>query len=338
MGVFNWLFGGRETSVEDERLKIAIDHVIRCADPRLEFISGARQRLAPAVAHALDFARDAVAMLPPGIEMSPEKWSASPLLRALFATPEDIVTTLSRSEDLQAFMETAESDSIETVHALLGATKLERRVFGSAMEGEILRSDVPKLTVSFTDRRLAGFAGDEVGMRCKLEEFVLEQLVLTTMHVVADTKKHLDKLGTYRRLLQTRLQLLERSGAGLDTRVGSGSCVPADLDLVRTELAANQVQINELQARGSGLEAHVDLLVDAFRDAEAIIRPARLSLRLNAMNTVVGPEVANASELDLVEFSTVNPDRPRRVGLFVSFPRASFVARKLDLNAALRSL
>lgn len=338
MGMFDWLFGGRETLVEGERLKSAIDQVIQSADPRLKLVSGARQRLAPAVSEALTFAHDAVANLPPGIELSPAKWSGTPLLRAMFAGPADITATLSASEDLQAFLQTAESGDFDTLHGLLAATRIERRVLGSAMEGEILRSDVAKITVSFTDFRLAGFAGDEAGIRRKLEEFILEQLVLTTLHDVADTKEHLVKLGTYRQLLQTRLRLLEQSGAGLEARVGGSPCVQADLDRLRTDLAANEAQMNELGARGSGLDAHVELLVKALHDAEAIIRPTRVSLRLNAMNTVVGSNVADASELELVEFSTVNPGRPRRVGVLVSFPRNAFVERRLDLNAALRAL
>lgn len=338
MGMFDWLFGGRETVVEDERLKAAIDQVIHSADPRLKLVSGARQRLAPAVADALTFARDAVASLPSGIELSQENWSASPLLRAFFAAPGDIGSTLSASEDLQAFLQTAESRDFDTLHGLLAATRVERRVLGSAMEGEILRSDVAKVTISFTDFRLAGFAGDDVGIRRKLEDLILEQLVLTTLHEVANARKHLEKLGTHQQLLQTRLRLLEQSGAGLAARVEGGPCVQTDLDRVRTELAANEAQMHELGAPGGGLEAHIDLLIKAMQDAEAIIQPARTSVRLNAMNTVVGEDVAEATELELVEFSTVNPGRPRRVGVLVSFPRTAFVERRVDLDAALRSL
>ncbi|MGL1833743.1 hypothetical protein ACKVEX_09065 [Rhodocyclaceae bacterium SMB388] len=90
--------------------------------------------------------------------------------------------------------------------------------------------------------------------------------------------------------------------------------------------------------RKTDLESIDALPFAAIAEADPIIEPERVSVRLNAMNTLVGADVANASELELVEFSTVNPGRPRRVGVLVSFPRESFDERRVDLDAALRSL
>ena len=61
-------------------------------------------------------------------------------------------------------------------------------------------------------------------------------------------------------------------------------------------------------------------------------------MRLNAMNIVVGPEVPDGSDIRLVEFSTANPERPRRVGFLAHFPRSAFVEKTVDFDALLRSI
>jgi hypothetical protein len=111
-----------------------------------------------------------------------------------------------------------------------------------------------------------------------------------------------------------------------------------DLEHLRSQLAANEAELNEIKPAGVGLESYLNPVIEALHNAESIIQPKAVTLRLNAMNIIVGPDVLNASEITLVEFSTVNPGRPRRVGFLAHFPRSSVVERAVDLDALLRSI
>ncbi|MDQ5902919.1 MAG: hypothetical protein QG672_506 [Pseudomonadota bacterium] len=338
MGFFDWLFSNGASTEGGERLKAAVDRVIEGTDPRLKAISGARDRLAPAVEHALAYAHEIIARIPAGVELTPENWSATPLLKAFFTRPADIAETLSISQDLRNFLKTNEATGIETLFAVVAATRVERTVLGSVMEGDILRQDVAQKAVSFTDFRVAGFCRSEADVRRLLEDFVLEQLVLAALRDVASNKQRSDQLGAYRQLLLTRLRLLEQSGAGVNTMLDTERHESTDLGRLRSQLAANEAELNELKPAGVGLEAYLDPVIEALHNAESIIRPKVVSLRLNAMNIIVGPEAIDSSEISLVEFSTVNPDRPRRVGFLVQFPRSTIVERAVDLDALLRSI
>lgn len=336
MGLFDWLFGDRHNG--DERLRAAVDKVIAGTDPRLKAVSGARERLTPAVEQALIYAHEAVGKIPAGIELTPENWSREPLLRAFFTRPADIAGTLSASQDLRDFIKTPAAVGLQTLHGVVAGTRVERTVLGQAMEGEMLRQDVAQRTVSFTDLRIAGFAASEAEIRSLLEDFVLEQLVLAALRDMAGNKQRSDQLGAWRQLLQTRLRLLEQSGAGLESRLEGGSREAPDLAQLRRQLAENEAELAAIRPSGNGFERSLDPVLEALRNAGEIIQPKRLNLRLNAMNILVGPEVADAAEIELVEFSTVNPDRPRRVGFLASFPRSAYVERTVDLDALMRSI
>jgi len=333
MGFFDWLFGRREGGDGDERLSAAVDRVIEGIDPRLKAIGDARERLAPAVAAALDYARRLVDGVPPCIETTPEAWSASPMLRAMFARPADLADTLSNSPDLREFLGSSQARSIETVHCIVAATRAERTVFGVAMEGDILRQDIVQKTVGFSNFRLLGFSPTEELLRARIEDIVLETLVLVALRDIARKKQRGERLGAYRQLLLTRLRVMEQSGAGLDAMHASHSRAEGEIERLHDELAANEMELTAFKSVGSGIDANLELLIQALHDAESVIGAQQLSFRLDSMNIVVGAEVADASTIELIEFSTANPDRPRRVAFLAAFPRDSVVARRMDYDA-----
>jgi hypothetical protein len=338
MGFFDWLFGSAGVGSGDSRVMAAVDRVIEGTDPRLKAVSGARERLAPAVEKALAYVDSTLVAIPAGVELSPENWSATPLLRAFFTRPADIPAAIAASRDVREFLKQPASTGMDVLHGVVAATRVERTVLGHAMEGDMLRQDVAQKTVSFSDLRIAGFTADEATLRGRLSDFVLEQLVLAALRGIADNRQRSGQLEAYRQLLQTRLRLLEQSAGGLDAVLEGAAEELPDIARLRGQLAANEAELSAIRPAGGGLESCLDPVIAALHDAESIIRPKLLTLRLNAMNILVGDDVADAADIRLVEFSTANPERPRRVGFLAHFPRSAFVEKVVDFDALLRSI
>ena len=156
-------------------------------------MSGARERLSPAVEHALAYAHGAVSHIPAGIELTPDNWGRTPLLRAFSRARAMSARRSRQSQDLRDFMKSPAASGMETLHCVVAATRVERTVLGHAMEGEMLRQDVAQRTVSFSDMRIAGFTATEDVLRAGLEDFVLEQLVLAALRDVAENRQRSDQ-------------------------------------------------------------------------------------------------------------------------------------------------
>ena len=338
MGFFDWLFGKRPCCESDARLKEAVDRVIQGTDPRLKAIGNVRERLAPAVAVALDYVHELAGSIPTCIEITPEAWARSAMLRAMFVRPADVADTLSNSHDLREFLGSPQALGMETIYCVVGATRVERTVFGAAMEGDILRQDIVQKTVGFDDFRLVGFSQTEELLRERIEDIALEGLLLAALRDIADNKQRGERLESYRQLLLTRLRLMEQSGAGLDAMLKSATWEGRDIDRLRLQLAENEAELTALKAPGGGLEATLVAVIGALHNAESVIQPQQISLRLNTMNILVGADVRDASTIELIEFSTVNPDHPRRVAFPVAFPRHSVVERQVNFDAMLQML
>ena len=339
MTFFDWLFGRSDAADgENERLEAALDKVIETVDPRLKAVSNARERLRPSVLAALEWAQRGVDRLPTSLELSEANWSNSALLRAFFVRPADVADTLARSQDLREFLGSKEALGSETLYGILAATRVERTVLGSAMQNGMLRQDVAQRTVSFRDFRVAGFTRTEDEIRRGLADFVVEQAVLAALREIAGNRERSDQLDAYQQLLQMRLRLLEQGEEGCDPLRDPADRQPMDVDRLKSELAANEAELTALRSGNIGFDGVLDTVAGALDRVREIIAPQRIALRLNAMNIVVGEEETNASDLELVEFSTLNPDRPRRVGIFVHFSRFSVPERKVDLDALMRTI
>lgn len=270
--------------------------------------------------------------------MSAENWRREPLLRAFFVRPDEISDALSRSQDLRDFLGSPAASGLGEIHCAFAATRVERKALGPAMENGVLRQDVARTTVSFTDFRLVGFSATEEALRRQIEEIVLEELVLVALRKITERKAQGADLIAYQQLLKARLRFMEQSGAGLDAALASEQRPARDLQQLRHELAKNEAELNAIQAASIGLGATIEATISALQGAEAIIRPEQITLHLNAMNIIVGESDEDASTIRLMEVSTINPDRPRRVAFLARFPRQSVVTKRADFDALLRSI
>lgn len=338
MGFFDWLLGGRTPSCGgDERLQAAVARVIGSIDPRLQFLDNAVSRLCPAVTHALEYADQVVECIPPRVEMDPHGWAQSPVLRSVFARPADVMETLAASVDLQDFLASPAAAGLERVFCMVAATRVEQNVLGVALDGDQLRQDVPRTTVSFQHFRLFAFAADESGLFQRIHELVLEGLVMAALQNIAVRQRHSDKLTFDHHLLQNRLSLLERSRPGLEA-LECHSWRGRDLDGLRRQLADNEAALAQRSVVGSGLEMILETVIETLLSAEEVIHARRFSLRVNAMNILLDAGADDALTVPLIEFSTPKAVGTRRSAFLASFTRDEVVEKKLDFAAGMRLL
>lgn len=338
MGFFDWLLGGRSASCAgDERLQAAVARVIGSVDPRLQFLDDVSSRLCPAVTHALKYADQVVACIPPCVDMNSLAWSQNPVLRAVFARPADVAETLSASVDLQDFLASPAAVGLERIRCMVAATRVEQNVLGIALEGDQLRQDVPQTTVSFQHFRLFAFAADEAALFRRIHELVLEGLVMAALQEIAVRQRQSDRLPFDHQLLQTRLSLLERSRPGLDA-LECHSWRGRDLDGLRRQLADNEAALVKRSASGAGLEMVLAAVIETLLAAERVIHARRLVLCVNPMNVLVDAGKDDALSIPLIEFSTPTAIGTRRSAFLASFARDAVVERRLDFAAGMRLL
>lgn len=158
-------------------LQAALDHVTEMVDPLLHVLPNLQRNLAPAVDHALTYCAELVATLPGPLDINRRAFGAEPMVHALFATAADIDEMLARCQTLRNFLDRPEAALEDHFFAMLAARRQQKKQFGMAQLGEIIRNDVPQEILYFSDQTLVEPCVDLESTRQRLRTKALESLV-----------------------------------------------------------------------------------------------------------------------------------------------------------------
>ena len=340
MAMFDWLRGRkRANGSDDESTRAAVERIVQLSNPRLRFARNYTRRLAPAVRTAMAYARELVARAVPAREGNASTWQAEPCIRCFFATAQDLAAAFSRSPEVRGWFD--HNPGAQEICAVLSMELVERRILGVALEGGVLRRDVPQTTVSFTDYRVRICAGTEAELWEDLERRIVDQLALAAIATVTHDESRREALEQERALLRTRLRLLQSKGAGLS---GLGLRVNpqlGELGRVQMDLALNEENLRSLAAGSEGLEHQVEKLQLVLGNPAEHFNVASRRIRVDNMNIML-PE--NSTEpgatLDLQVAKVPIPDGPPELRTFVlvRFRRAELLPRGELLSQAARML
>jgi hypothetical protein len=298
------LLGGRRTvqdaDGEPDRAQLAeaVGRIVALS-PHLRMARRYEARLEPAVKVALRYVAGLVAAIPPAREASAAAWSHDPAIRAFFTGAETVAPVLSRSRDLRAFFE--QNPALPEAWAVLGMAIHEKRVLGAALEGETMRRDVVQETVGFSDHQIRMCGRSEAELRAEIVRRLVAQLGLQGMARYAAQQTQRGLLESERALLRTRLQLLERKGAGVGTLFGGDEEADAgQLARLQEAIAENEAAVERLGLRSEALDRELAEVCAVLADPAAHLFVSTRRCVLNRMNVVLPP--ASAEEGDEVVF------------------------------------
>ncbi|MBF6991442.1 MULTISPECIES: hypothetical protein [Cupriavidus] len=348
MTVLNWLRrrGKHSDGARDAERAALAERVTRLC-PYVRLVGGYRKRLAPALAIADRYVRDVVAGLPPASPASEATWNSDPYIHAFFATAQDVMPVFSRSSDLRDYF--SGSASATEAYCVLGMEKQERRTLGVALEGDVMRTEVPQTTVSFVDHRVRICAATEAALREEIACRMLDQFALQALAEVAGGTTRRDRIEREQALLTTRLHLLEKQGVGMRSVLGESADTQADeSERLREQVAQNEAALAALSeteapdapgGRAGMPDRQLQALVDVLTHAEASFVVEREAVRLSPMNIVVPPGSAGPGA-DLQLMTARVPGNPPLVRTFslVCVARAGMLSPMQLLDEAARML
>lgn len=143
----------------------------------LRVAPGFEQRLSGPLQHAQAYCEGLVAGLPGPVDINRKAFANDPLVHALFATADDIVQMLGRSEAVRDFLADAHSGESDHFYAMLAARRQHKTQLGMKQQGEVIRTDVPQTVLYFSGQTLIEpdieLESTLRGLRCKALESLL---------------------------------------------------------------------------------------------------------------------------------------------------------------------
>lgn len=334
--LFQSIFGGAadvDGRYPERVVDAAIERALDGTDPRLRILPGYRKRLRPLVIHAVDHVVRLVEGLPSPAELSRKGYGADPRLSAFFASADHLTEVVNADRALSDFLARTEAGVAERIIALLVTVKQERKVLGVALEGEILKRDVPQITVSFANHRVVDPAITEEETRRLLKRRAFDHLLGIALGRIAPARKKRAGLEQQRTLLRRKLMTF-RSGRW-DFDETRGRAVP-DVAALETQLGEIEVQLQGLGADAGVLQFHLDILSEVLSQAEQELWARPVSLILDSMNIKRDHARGNAHEVALQELHSASGRTA--ILLPVVVPRSELLTRPDLITEAQRYL
>ena len=281
----------------------AIERVVRGTDPRLRMARHYQKKLWPAVERALEHVIALVDGLPPPVVIERRAFTADPRLRALFASSQQLREILSFGEELIHYRRRIGGGLPTDLYAVLRTERIEKAVLGVALEGNIIRRDVPQVTVNFQNHRIAFPTGSETKTRREIKKRAFDYLIQTALERLVAARASKQQLEQQQRqLLQKKSKLTRSAKAGSEPATApqaTATNTPAAIDRRLREIEAELVQA---RVGATSLEDHLAKVVDILGEPENHLRLHRVSLTLDHMNVKVDQNASsNAATLTFDE-------------------------------------
>jgi len=288
-----------------------IDRMVQDCDPAIRQIAGYRQRLNGPVASALGYMERLIAAIPGPIRLSHGLWGQDPLIHALFVSPDEMRIFLRQSAELKAFFR---KSGVETAVGLLTATKIERTVFGTALDGEILRRDVPQIGVEFHDHRVVAPVATEPESRRELVHRGLQVLATHAHEEILEVQALREELTAQRNILAAKLKLLETRQRRVESLLGGGSGGRTDAEEAQQLVAEIDGQLLGLGPGSGTSRDFVSKLEKVLTEAGRFLTEKTIAMRLNTMGMKIDDQAAaDGREIVLAELEI--PGRAKRVAV-----------------------
>ena len=325
MTIFKKIFFCTERTLEARQLKRekedalirAIDQVVKTSAPVICSLRDCRLDLRSPVENTLDYIQRTIETIPGPVELTPVNWDRDRLLHALFVDAEELRSLLRTNRRLQAFFSKHQAHQ---AFALLTATKKERIIFGTAVEGHIVRRDVAQTAVEFHNHRIIDPSAVAADTRRALKDRTLNDLVTQVLKRLLGIRALKDELREQQRLLSIQFKIQQTRMQGLDALTSDeieSKSAAADLPQVLTDI---ERRLQDLGAEADCPEEYLRQLTAVLNAPQQVLTVSPISLRLNWMGVKQGgaaPDDKDAIRLAEVEFQ----DHLKRVAVFVTIAR-----------------
>ena len=344
MSALSWLKGflqlpdeSRADDAHDEQLARnvakAVDFAIAQTNPRLKLVEACRDRLDAPVRQAVDYLDAQMRFLPACIDVVAADWAETPLLRAFFATAEDISRALGASGSLRILFD--KHPDLDTACFALGVTYRERSAEGMSPHGMETQTDLSRRIACFDSPWVMSCGADEHEVRQQVYDEWLNYLIAQSVTGINELRKTRQMLEDQHALLREHLRRRHSQQAD-DTDSATESVSDTALTAQFQESERQLADLGDAQAQ---LEAELTCLCEAFSSVQSYLDFEHKYLRLSHLNEILAEDsltVGYKVAFTQVTFNGVpNASRAFFIGRIA---RSELPATRIDFSGAERLL
>ncbi len=306
----------RGGGADDDPVREATEHVVQMADPVIRQAKRYRQVLHEPITEAMSFFRSLTTAIPGPVPLNRNQYHDNPLIKALFASPDDLEELLRLSPEVNKFRKQGYTGE---VMALMTMDQSERTIFGAKQVGEMLQRDVRQQAINFSGHRIVGVAADLEATKAGIVNRGLEVLATLAMERITTLRARKAELQGQKEYLKGMMKILGGKSHMQEMFAAPTMKNREELQKVEQAITEVDVELEALRQQISLPEHSLGHLEEILRNSEKLLVVRSLSFRLNWMNVLVDDASdRETNEITLAEFSI--EEVVHRSAVLVTFP------------------
>jgi hypothetical protein len=314
---------GRYERLDEQDIERAIEIIIDETDPRVRLVSGYRRKLRKPVIRSLVYVDKLVRRIPGPFEVSRKAYGSNPQVNALFGSADDVDSLFACSRALRGYFQ--DTPDCDRVFVPLAMYRQEKKIMGMSLDGDIVRRDVARTAVNFSNHRLGVCAASEAELRAKLKWRGIHNLAMTALENITRMKTSTAKLEEQSSLLKMKLRDIQAQRRGLDVLADAPGKGEQEWQALKSRLQDTERKLEEAR---TGLATLADYLVQVcrvFNHPSRYLQVRPVSVRVDRMGIKaegVSPELGS----EIVSASIGIGDKPPFEAILASFERTNMAA------------
>jgi hypothetical protein len=310
-------------SAADQQLEELTKRLADIVSPKIRSVRGYTKALREPISLARAHSHNMVAALGEPVTIAPDHWLTDPLVNALFVSVDHLREVLFRNKEVAAVMN--REDVLECCF-LLTTSRVERQGFGSRIEGEIIRRDIPHTGVTFTDHRIVALSPDPERTRKMLVDLALEFKAKRLAEHLLRNQAKIREFDELRETLRIELKLLELSAHGLHAAFSDQAAVIQKRDELKKVLQEVEQELHQAGAGFQDLKDYLDYMRAALMASEEILSGSEVRIWLDEAGIISNDHVGgNAREVRFVELTSGDI---RRVAVLARIDKSALKRRE----------
>jgi hypothetical protein len=256
-----------------------VEEAVSATIPKIRLAKGYETRLAPAVEKALAHCRSLVDRIPGPFDIRADRWGQDPLVTAYFATTGEVKSALYACTELRRFF--AGGPATEA-YAMLTMTPEEKRTFGTAASGDLVRRDVQHISLNFSRHRFTSPNADPKALQEELRQRAFHFLLACALENIAALEEKEALLNREHEILEVQWQLQQSRERGL-ARVLNPAAGPPKTEAGGRILAEIHQQLDAVRARLDEPSDYLEQVSQVLLYPELFLHLSSQAPRLNQM-------------------------------------------------------
>ncbi|KPK49739.1 MAG: hypothetical protein AMS22_13240 [Thiotrichales bacterium SG8_50] len=287
--------------LDDALIDAAIERAVDGTDSRIRLLRNYRKRLRAPVTAAAEHIIGLVDRLPAPIEIGKSTYSTDARIRAFFASVDHLDEVVGGFGMARSYLRHVSGSPPECVFGLLTMARLERTVFGMALENHQVRQDIQQVAVSFSDHRYVCPTAAEDETRWELKKRGYDFLVERALGRIAAAKSKRVELEGQRKLLAHKRKIMQAGHWGLDLESAAAEPVTTDVQALEAEIEATEQQLLALGADTGAIETSLDYLVDTLSQPAIWLSTRVATLHIDYRGIKIAANAGHATPVEILE-------------------------------------